>query len=73
MQESGCRLEHPSATKFRNHVMEGEWDKVSLFHMSLFRPGFIDAAYFKPGLDLNSYKFAIIGVHLEQNNGTDIF
>uniref|UniRef100_A0A672RHU8 WD repeat-containing protein 26 n=1 Tax=Sinocyclocheilus grahami TaxID=75366 RepID=A0A672RHU8_SINGR len=30
MQESGCRLEHPSATKFRNHVMEGEWDKVSL-------------------------------------------
>lgn len=28
MQESGCRLEHPSATKFRNHVMEGEWDKV---------------------------------------------
>lgn len=34
MQESGCRLEHPSATKFRNHVMEGEWDKVSLFHMT---------------------------------------
>lgn len=30
MQESGCRLEHPSATKFRNHVMEGEWDKVIL-------------------------------------------
>uniref|UniRef100_A0A8C0IWY4 WD repeat-containing protein 26 n=1 Tax=Chelonoidis abingdonii TaxID=106734 RepID=A0A8C0IWY4_CHEAB len=28
MQESGCRLEHPSATKFRNHVMEGEWDKA---------------------------------------------
>uniref|UniRef100_A0A8C2XA39 WD repeat-containing protein 26 n=1 Tax=Cyclopterus lumpus TaxID=8103 RepID=A0A8C2XA39_CYCLU len=24
MQESGCRLEHPSATKFRNHVMEGD-------------------------------------------------
>lgn len=39
----------------------------------VFRPGFIDAAYFKPGLDLNSYKFAITGVHLEQNNGTDIF
>lgn len=31
MQESGCRLEHPSATKFRNHVMEGEWDKVGLW------------------------------------------
>ncbi|XP_041108701.1 WD repeat-containing protein 26 isoform X1 [Polyodon spathula] len=29
MQESGCRLEHPAATKFRNHVMEGEWDKVA--------------------------------------------
>uniref|UniRef100_A0A4W4HR34 WD repeat-containing protein 26 n=1 Tax=Electrophorus electricus TaxID=8005 RepID=A0A4W4HR34_ELEEL len=28
MQESGCRLEHPAATKFRNHVMEGEWDKA---------------------------------------------
>ncbi|KAM6935770.1 WD repeat-containing protein 26 [Lycodopsis pacificus] len=28
MQDSGCRLEHPSATKFRNHVMEGEWDKA---------------------------------------------
>lgn len=28
MQESGCRLEHPSATKFHNHVMEGAWDKV---------------------------------------------
>uniref|UniRef100_A0A674MN12 WD repeat-containing protein 26 n=1 Tax=Takifugu rubripes TaxID=31033 RepID=A0A674MN12_TAKRU len=28
MQESGCRLEHSSATKFRNHVMEGEWDKA---------------------------------------------
>ncbi|XP_031722090.1 WD repeat-containing protein 26 [Anarrhichthys ocellatus] len=28
MQESGCRLEHSSATRFRNHVMEGEWDKA---------------------------------------------
>eukprot|EP00062_Callorhinchus_milii_P013081 gi/632960803/ref/XP_007896407.1/ PREDICTED: WD repeat-containing protein 26 isoform X1 [Callorhinchus milii] len=28
MQESGCRLEHSSATKFRNHVMEGEWEKA---------------------------------------------
>uniref|UniRef100_A0AAQ4QIK4 WD repeat-containing protein 26 n=1 Tax=Gasterosteus aculeatus aculeatus TaxID=481459 RepID=A0AAQ4QIK4_GASAC len=28
MQESGYKLEHPSATKFRNHVMEGEWDKA---------------------------------------------
>ncbi|XP_038654845.1 WD repeat-containing protein 26 isoform X2 [Scyliorhinus canicula] len=28
MQESGCRLEHPSATKFRNHVIDGEWEKA---------------------------------------------
>uniref|UniRef100_A0A8C8H630 WD repeat-containing protein 26 n=1 Tax=Oncorhynchus tshawytscha TaxID=74940 RepID=A0A8C8H630_ONCTS len=28
MQESGCRLEHTSATKFRNNVMEGEWEKA---------------------------------------------
>uniref|UniRef100_A0AAY4AK10 WD repeat-containing protein 26 n=1 Tax=Denticeps clupeoides TaxID=299321 RepID=A0AAY4AK10_9TELE len=28
MQESGCRLEHPAATKFRSHVMEGEWEKA---------------------------------------------
>ncbi|XP_070998935.1 WD repeat-containing protein 26-like isoform X3 [Oncorhynchus clarkii lewisi] len=28
MQESGCRLEHSSATKFCNHVVEGEWDKA---------------------------------------------
>ncbi|XP_053497278.1 WD repeat-containing protein 26 isoform X1 [Ictalurus furcatus] len=28
MQESGCRLEHPAATKFRNHIMAGEWDKA---------------------------------------------
>ncbi|XP_025413330.1 WD repeat-containing protein 26 [Sipha flava] len=29
MQESGCRLEHPAATQFRHHVMDGEWHKVS--------------------------------------------
>lgn len=28
MQESGCRLEHPAATQFRHHVMDGEWHKV---------------------------------------------
>uniref|UniRef100_A0A8C7XCF2 WD repeat-containing protein 26 n=1 Tax=Oryzias sinensis TaxID=183150 RepID=A0A8C7XCF2_9TELE len=28
MKESGCRLEHASATKFRNHVLDGEWDKA---------------------------------------------
>ena len=29
MQESGCRLEHPSAAKFRESVMDGDWDRVS--------------------------------------------
>lgn len=33
MQESGCRLDHPSATKFRKHVMEGEWDKVGSHYL----------------------------------------
>ncbi|KAK7473695.1 hypothetical protein BaRGS_00035092 [Batillaria attramentaria] len=26
--ESGCTLEHPSAAKFRAHVMEGSWEKA---------------------------------------------
>lgn len=28
MTESGCYLEHPSATKFREHVLSGEWSKA---------------------------------------------
>lgn len=28
MQESGCCLEHPSATKFRKHVLSGDWTKA---------------------------------------------
>jgi len=28
MQESGCSLEHPAATKFRQHVLNGEWHKA---------------------------------------------
>ncbi|XP_012942638.1 WD repeat-containing protein 26 isoform X2 [Aplysia californica] len=26
--ESGCALEHPTAARFRAHVMDGEWDKT---------------------------------------------
>lgn len=41
MQESGCRLEHPSAAKFRENVMAGDWERVSLygiqFNMRFFR------------------------------------
>lgn len=28
MQESGCSLEHPAATKFRDHVLCGDWHKA---------------------------------------------
>lgn len=28
MQESGCRLDHPAAAKFKQHVMDGEWNKA---------------------------------------------
>jgi phosphoglycerate-specific signal transduction histidine kinase len=28
IQESGCRLDHPSAAKFQTYVMDGEWAKV---------------------------------------------
>lgn len=28
MQESGCSLEHPAATKFREHVLSGDWHKA---------------------------------------------
>lgn len=28
MAESGCRLDHPSAAKFRMHVMDGDWNKA---------------------------------------------
>lgn len=29
MQESGCRLDHPAAAKFCQHVMDGDWNKVN--------------------------------------------
>ena len=28
MQESGCKLDHPSAAKFQAHVMAGEWSEA---------------------------------------------
>ncbi|XP_022899945.1 WD repeat-containing protein 26 [Onthophagus taurus] len=28
MIESGCRLDHPAAAKFRQHVMDGDWSKA---------------------------------------------
>lgn len=29
MEESGCRMDHPVASKFRDHVMQGEWAKAN--------------------------------------------
>ncbi|XP_021957244.1 WD repeat-containing protein 26 [Folsomia candida] len=28
MDESGCRMDHPTAAKFRTHVMHGEWSRA---------------------------------------------
>lgn len=28
MTESGCRLDHPAAAKFRQHIMDGDWNKA---------------------------------------------
>jgi len=28
IQESGCKLDHPSASKFQSHVLEGDWTKA---------------------------------------------
>lgn len=30
MQESGCMLEHPSAARFRCHVMGGDWERAEV-------------------------------------------
>lgn len=35
MQESGCSLENPSATKFRQHVMSGDWVKADHYLQEL--------------------------------------
>lgn len=29
MEESGCRMDHPVAAKFRDHVMKGNWAKAN--------------------------------------------
>ena len=37
MQESGCKLDHPSATRFQTHVIEGKWDdvRIYIFHLGI--------------------------------------
>ena len=62
MQESGCRLDHPAAAKFCQHVMDGEWNKVftikdnEFIHFSkqLFFP------YFKAEMDLSELKSVLV-------------
>lgn len=29
MEESGCRMDHPVAARFREHVMKGNWGKAN--------------------------------------------
>lgn len=35
IEESGCILEHPSATKFRQYVMSGDWNKADHYLQEL--------------------------------------
>ncbi|KAG5321539.1 WDR26 protein, partial [Acromyrmex heyeri] len=42
MQESGCRLDHPAAAKFRQHVMDGDWNKAD--HTLNELKSFLDSA-----------------------------
>lgn len=35
IEESGCGLEHPSATKFRQFVMNGDWNKADHYLQEL--------------------------------------
>lgn len=35
MEESGCKLEHPSAAKFREHIMAGDWIKADHYLQEL--------------------------------------
>lgn len=35
MQESGCRLDHPAAAKFCQHVMDGDWNKVRSLYLKV--------------------------------------
>ena len=35
IKESGCRLEHPSASKFRESVMVGDWERVSCLSFNM--------------------------------------
>jgi len=30
MEESGCRMDHPVASRFRDHVMEGDWTNANI-------------------------------------------
>lgn len=35
IEESGCILEHPSASKFRQYVMHGDWNKADHYLQEL--------------------------------------
>ncbi|KAJ8669841.1 hypothetical protein QAD02_001100 [Eretmocerus hayati] len=52
MQESGCRLDHPAAAKFRQHIMDGDWTKAD--HDLDELKGFLE------GANENEMKFLIL-------------
>jgi len=35
--ESGCVFEHPAAAKLRQHVLDGDWDKVITYVRSVLQ------------------------------------
>jgi hypothetical protein len=75
MQESGCRLDHPAAAKFRQHVMDGDWSKVNIYegnkkesfllkylfqkNLSLMLQADNDLNELKPLLDKSSHSLAV--------------
>ena len=36
MKETGCKLENPAASTFRENILNGDWDKVLLAKIAKF-------------------------------------
>ncbi|XP_023230912.1 WD repeat-containing protein 26-like [Centruroides sculpturatus] len=51
MQESGCRLDHPTATKFQAHVMAGDWAKMPPTYKQCICPAETDLNDLQPLLE----------------------
>ena len=42
MKETGCKLENPAASTFRESILDGDWDKVD-YIIELFGKDFLCA------------------------------